>query len=147
MSVVENACQGLPWAVDGAVDLVSLTGSPGPDADLVSLTGSPGPDADLVSLTGSPGPDTDLVAGNGRVGVDLAGGSGLAIASYTENKWSEVSLSIPNTCILSVLYRVSHKKRNGGFLVHCELKVLHMFILLDRASSAEENGTNIVKFG
>ena len=45
------------------------------------------------------------------------------------------------------LYRVSHKKQNGGFLVHCKLKVLHMFISLDRASAAEENGTNIVKFG
>ena len=39
------------------------------------------------------------------------------------------------------IYRVSQKKRNGGFLVHCELKVLHIFISLDRASSAEENDT------
>ena len=39
------------------------------------------------------------------------------------------------------LYRVSQKKRNGSFLVHCELKVLHMFISLDRTSSAEENDT------
>ena len=39
------------------------------------------------------------------------------------------------------LYRVSQKKRNGGFLVHCELKVLHVFIALYRASSAEENNT------
>ena len=39
------------------------------------------------------------------------------------------------------LYRVSQKKRNGGFLVHCELKVLHIFISLDRASLAEENDT------
>ena len=39
------------------------------------------------------------------------------------------------------LYRVSQKKRNGAFSVHCELKVLFIFILLDRVSSAEENGT------
>ena len=36
---------------------------------------------------------------------------------------------------------VPEKEQNGGFLVHCELKVLHMFISLDRASSAEENDT------
>ena len=45
------------------------------------------------------------------------------------------------------LYRVSQKKWNGGFLVHCELKVLHMITSLDRASSAEENDTKIIKFG
>ena len=39
------------------------------------------------------------------------------------------------------LYRVSQKKRNGGFSVHCELKVINIFISLDRSSSAEENGT------
>ena len=39
------------------------------------------------------------------------------------------------------LYRVSQKKRNGAFSVHCELKVLLIFISLDRVSSAEENGT------
>ena len=46
-----------------------------------------------------------------------------------------------------VLYRVSQKKRNGGLLVHCELKVLHVFIPLYRASSAEENDTYIITFG
>ena len=40
-----------------------------------------------------------------------------------------------------LLYRVSQKKRNGAFSVHCELKVLFIFISLDRVSSAEENGT------
>ena len=44
------------------------------------------------------------------------------------------------------IYRVSQKKRNGGFSVHCELKVLYIFISLDRISSAEENGTKIIKF-
>ena len=39
------------------------------------------------------------------------------------------------------LYRVSQKKRNGAFSVHCKLKVLYIFISLDRVSSAEENGT------
>ena len=32
---------------------------------------------------------------------------------------------------LIVIYRVSQKKRNGGCLVHYELKVLHMFISLE----------------
>ena len=39
------------------------------------------------------------------------------------------------------LYRVSQKKRNGGFSVQYELKVLNIFILLEKASSAEENDT------
>ena len=43
--------------------------------------------------------------------------------------------------LASKIYRVSQKKRNGGFSVHCELKVLYIFISLDRVSSAEENGT------
>ena len=33
------------------------------------------------------------------------------------------------------------KKRNGGFSVPCYLKVLYLFTLLDKASSAEENDT------
>ena len=48
---------------------------------------------------------------------------------------------------LNLIYRVSQKKRNGGFLVHCELKVLYIFILLDGASSAEENDALIIQFG
>ena len=44
------------------------------------------------------------------------------------------------------LYRVSPKKRNGGFSVPCELKVLYYFTPLDKASSAEENDTKIIKF-
>ena len=38
------------------------------------------------------------------------------------------------------------KKRNGGFSVPCKLKVLYLFTLLDKASSAEENDTKIIKF-
>ena len=45
------------------------------------------------------------------------------------------------------IYRVSQKKRNGGVSVDCELKVLYIFISVDIASSAEENGTWIMKFG
>ena len=45
------------------------------------------------------------------------------------------------------LYRVSQKKRNGGFSVHCELKVLYLFTRLDQTSSREENDTKILKFG
>ena len=47
------------------------------------------------------------------------------------------------------LYRVSQKKRNGGFSVHCELKVLHVYLFtsLDQTSSAEEIDTKIIKFG
>ena len=43
--------------------------------------------------------------------------------------------------------RVSQKKRNGGFSVPCELKVLYLFTALDQTSSAEENDTKIIKFG
>ena len=51
-------------------------------------------------------------------------------------------------CELSVtLYRVSQKKRNGGFSVPCELKVLYLFTSLDQTSSAEENDTKIIKLG
>ena len=46
-----------------------------------------------------------------------------------------------------MLYRVSQKKRNGEFSVHCELKVLYLFASLDQTSSAEENDTKIIKFG
>ena len=44
------------------------------------------------------------------------------------------------------LYRMSQKKRNGGFSVHCELIVWYIFTPLDKASSAEENDTSIIKF-
>ena len=43
--------------------------------------------------------------------------------------------------ILIHLYRVSHKKRNGGFSVHCEQKVVNIFTSLYKVSSAEENDT------
>ena len=39
------------------------------------------------------------------------------------------------------LYRVSHKKRNAGFSVHCEQKVVNIFTSLYKVSSAEENDT------
>ena len=46
-----------------------------------------------------------------------------------------------------MLYRVSQKKRNGGFSVPCILKVVYFLTSLDKASSAEENDTKIIKFG
>ena len=49
--------------------------------------------------------------------------------------------------VTAALYRVSQKKRNGGLSVPCELKVLYYFTPLDKASSAEENDTKIIKFG
>ena len=45
-----------------------------------------------------------------------------------------------------VLYRVSQKKRNGGFSVPCELKVLYLFTSVGQTSSAEVNNTKIIKF-
>ena len=45
------------------------------------------------------------------------------------------------------IYRVSQKKRNGGFPVPCELKVLYFFTSIDQTSSAKENDTKIIKFG
>ena len=45
------------------------------------------------------------------------------------------------------LYRVSQKKWNGGFSVPCILKVVYFLTSLDKASSAEENDTKIIKFG
>ena len=47
-----------------------------------------------------------------------------------------------NECI----YRVSQKKRNGGYSVPCELKGLYLFTSLGQTSSAEENNTKIIKF-
>ena len=41
----------------------------------------------------------------------------------------------------STLYRVSHKKRNGGFSVHCERKVINNFTSPYKVFSAEENDT------
>ena len=49
--------------------------------------------------------------------------------------------------VSEILYRVSQKKRNGGFSVHCELKVLYMFTSLDGAHFAEENDALIIQFG
>ena len=40
-----------------------------------------------------------------------------------------------------LLYRVSHKKRNGGFSVHCERKVVNIFTSPYKVFSAEENDT------
>ena len=44
------------------------------------------------------------------------------------------------------LYRVSHKKRNGGFSVACDLKVPYLFTSSNQATPAEENDTKIIKF-
>ena len=56
-------------------------------------------------------------------------------------------LDFKGTDNLMKLYRVSQKKRNSGFLVPCELKVLYLFTSLDQTSSAEENDAKIIKFG
>ena len=39
------------------------------------------------------------------------------------------------------------KKRNGGFSVHCKLKMSYVLTSLYEAPSAEENDTKIIKFG
>ena len=44
------------------------------------------------------------------------------------------------------LYRVSHKKRNCGFAVACDLKVPYLFTSSNQATPAEENDTKIIKF-
>ena len=44
------------------------------------------------------------------------------------------------------IYRVSHKKRNGGFSVACDLKVPYLFTSSNQATLAEENDTKIIKF-
>ena len=44
------------------------------------------------------------------------------------------------------IYRVSHKKRNGGFSVVCDLKVPYLFTSSNQATSIEENDTKIIKF-
>ena len=44
------------------------------------------------------------------------------------------------------LYRVSHKKQNGGFSVACDLKVPYLFTSSNQATPAEENDTKIIKF-
>ena len=44
------------------------------------------------------------------------------------------------------LYRVSHKQRNGGFSVACDLKVPYLFTSSNQATPAEENDTKIIKF-
>ena len=43
-----------------------------------------------------------------------------------------------------VLYRVSHKKRNGGFSVACDLKVPYLLTFSNQATPAEENDTKII---
>ena len=44
------------------------------------------------------------------------------------------------------IYRVSHKKRNGGFSVACDLKVPYLSTSSNQATPAEENDTKIIKF-
>ena len=41
---------------------------------------------------------------------------------------------------------MSHKKRNGGFSVACDLKVSYLFTSSNQATSVEENDTKIIKF-
>ena len=45
------------------------------------------------------------------------------------------------------IYRVSQKKRNGGFSIPCRPKISYFLTSLDITYSAEENDTKIVKFG
>ena len=45
-----------------------------------------------------------------------------------------------------LLYRVSHKKWNGGFSVACDLKVPYLFTSSTQATPAEVNDTKIIKF-
>ena len=45
-----------------------------------------------------------------------------------------------------IIYRVSHKKRNGRFSVACDLKVPYLFTSSNQATPAEENDTKIIKF-
>ena len=52
-----------------------------------------------------------------------------------------------STWIEDHIYRVSPKKRNCGFSVLCELKMSYFLTSLDKASSAGENDTAIIKFG
>ena len=71
---------------------------------------------------------------------------------YFLYRWTSVIRpSIIQISLLSgqdlALYQVSQKKRNGGFSVPFELKVLYLFTLLDKASSAEENDTKIIEYG
>ena len=60
----------------------------------------------------------------------------------THKRWDG---KIRNTNIINSLISLSvytgcpKKKRNGGFSVHCELKVLNILTSLGKASSAEEN--------
>ena len=42
---------------------------------------------------------------------------------------------------------MSHKKRNGGFSVPCDLKVPYLFTTSNKTTSAEENDTKIIEIG
>ena len=60
----------------------------------------------------------------------------------------ECAHSTPKSCFLLLMHIPrAQKKRNGGFSVPCELKVSFFFTSLDKAFSAEENDTKVIKFG
>ena len=66
---------------------------------------------------------------------------------FVHSIWRRISFKLVPPGNSLHIYRVSQKKRNGGFSVPCELKVLYIFTSLDKTSSGEENDTKIVKFG
>ena len=56
-------------------------------------------------------------------------------------------ISCASVYMQRAVYRVSHKKRNTGFSVPCNLKVLCLFTSSNKATSAEEINTKIIEFG
>ena len=60
-------------------------------------------------------------------------GRKIVIENISKEKWVHF--------LWGTLYRVSHKKRNGGFSVHCERKVVNIFTSPYKVFSAEENDT------
>ena len=71
------------------------------------------------------------------------------LAFYTKQKISSQDYSLYAIQFIDIaLYRVSHKKRNGGFPVACDLKVPYLFTSSNqlKATPAEENDTKIIKF-
>ena len=84
------------------------------------------------------GPAGELVI---RVSTNLTGcNTNSSVITITS------SISMSKCCFLLFIYRVSHKKRNGGFSVACDLKVPDLFTSSNQATPAEENDTKIIKF-
>ena len=48
---------------------------------------------------------------------------------------------------LNELYRVSQKKRNGGFSVLSNYSITYILIVSDRIPPSEKNDIKIIKFG